>query len=211
MPKNTSHEIEQALADVRRSYRTLYTYQRMVLDVARYVGQRLSLEYIGGWPKYSDVSPRNGGGSLDRWAWDWLNMYFYEFHFRMPLSKEKELRVSMSIVSDTGYWESQTETVDRRDVESFAPVAQSHTKLLLMASPREAWDPNPLINDKAWMKTLFESPKAIVTPRERGNVITRAYDLHQFANAGLADARLREFIADCNKRDVPLRERSSEL
>lgn len=211
MAKNTPLDVQQALADVRRSYRTLYTYQRMVLDLGRYVGQRLSLQYGGGWSKFSNTSPRGGKGSFDNWAWDWLNMYFYEFYFSLPLKGDSELGFSVFIVSDTGYWDSPVDAISQCDVESFAAVESSKTKVLLMAALSVAWDPDSLIRDDAWMKALLNSPGPIVAQKENGVVVTQAFDIHQFTNAEMTDQRLAEFIAHSQQHGVPVPSLSSAL
>ena len=74
-------EVESAFTEVRKAYRLLADYQRKVLDLVDFIGSSFGRTYSGGYPKYGNPSPRNGRGSLDYWSWDWLNLYFYEFHF----------------------------------------------------------------------------------------------------------------------------------
>lgn len=117
----------------------------------------------------------------------------------------------MFILSDTGYWESPDDAIARCDMESFAPVENSRTKLLLMAAPSGIWDPDPLIEDDTWMKTLFSSPKPILTPKEKGIVITQSFDLHEFINADMTDQRLATFIGQCHLYGIPLPALSTTL
>lgn len=214
MAKNTPIDIidiQQALADVRRSYRTLYTYQRTLLDLGRYIGQRLSLQYGGGWPKFSDPSPRGGRGSFDHWAWDWLNMYFYEFYYHAAIANDVELSFSVFIVSDSGYWNSPIDSRSRCELESFAPVESASTKVILMSGLSEIWAPDPLIGDDTWMRALFATSGPMVEEREQRKIVTQAFELHQFINAEMTDQCLNEFIANCNRHGVPMPALSSAL
>jgi hypothetical protein len=77
----TPSDFENALIDVRKAYRLLYLYQRRVMDLVQFIGDSLTFRYAGGWSWFSDNTPKGGKGSLENWAWDWINMYFYEFNF----------------------------------------------------------------------------------------------------------------------------------
>jgi hypothetical protein len=74
-------DFENMIINVRSSFRLLYFFNRKVLDLMKYIGRKFNLRYIGGWSKFSDSYPKDGKGSLENWAWDWLNLYLYEFHF----------------------------------------------------------------------------------------------------------------------------------
>jgi hypothetical protein len=125
----TKTDIESALVDVRRAYRLLYDYQRAALDSAKYIGSQLGLEYKGGHSYFSDCAPRDGRGSLDNWAWDWLNLMCYEFHFQQTIAKDKYLNFSIWLFSDTGYFISDHSAPDQLIVNTFASPEKSGTKL----------------------------------------------------------------------------------
>jgi len=86
---------KEILVDVRKSYRLLHDYQRLVMDACSFVGNQLGLEYAGGHQKLSNTPPQYGKGKLDLWAWDWLGMVAYEMHF---LKSIPEGRVKFSIL-----------------------------------------------------------------------------------------------------------------
>ena len=77
MPQN----IKDTLQEARKAYRFLYDYQKRILDLVSYIGGKYGFRYRGGYSKFSNSSPRDGKGNLGNWAWDWLNLYFYEFNF----------------------------------------------------------------------------------------------------------------------------------
>lgn len=76
-----NNELDKSLVEVRKAYRILFDYQTRILDLVKYIGQKTQFSYSGGYSKFSNSGPNNGRGSLDLWAWDWLNFYFYEFNF----------------------------------------------------------------------------------------------------------------------------------
>src|SRR5206468_2434303 len=84
--------------------------------------------YKGGYPYFSDCAPREGKGSLDDWAWDWLNLMFYEFHFQRETAKEQWLNLSIWLFSDTGYFISDERTREQTDVSTFVPVERLEQK-----------------------------------------------------------------------------------
>ena len=97
-------DIQQVLLDVRKSYRFLYQYQKRILDLISFIGGKYNRQYSGGLAKFSSPAPRNGGGNLGCWAWDWLNMYFYEFYFGTEKQENDNITFSVFLVNDTGYF-----------------------------------------------------------------------------------------------------------
>ena len=213
MSPNTPSEVQQGLSNVRRSYRILYDYQRRVLDLARFIGERLSLTYAGGWPKFSDVSPRPGNkkDGFDRWAWDWLNFYFYDFHFTTSNSTSPVYACSVYIVCDTGYWDSQSPAISELDLETYESVENSRTKLLLMAAIVEAWEPDQFLEDRAWLRGVLNSVTPVVEKTKAGVILTQSFNLHDFMNAEMADQQLNIFLTHCKAHGINLPQLSSTV
>jgi hypothetical protein len=121
---------EKMLADVRSSFRLLYYFNSRILSLMTYIGRKFDIPYIGGWPRYTLPSPRYGKGGLDWLAWDWLNFYFYEFHFA-----KGEIKLSVFLVSDTGMWDTDAKPWE---VEKFEKADKARTKLIFVFS-RHDW------------------------------------------------------------------------
>ncbi len=113
MQKNNTKEL---LIEVRKSYRLLYQYQKRILDLVDYIGKKYGLNYNGGYPKFSGVTPRNGSGNLNLWAWDWLNMYYYEFHFSHKKSGNDTLFFSVFLLNDNGFFKNNNEKKNKQNV-----------------------------------------------------------------------------------------------
>jgi hypothetical protein len=90
-------DFENMIINVRSSFRLLYSFNRRILDLMKYIGKKFNIPYCGGWSKFSASSPKDGKGSLNNWGWDWLNLYLYEFHFC-----KENISFSIILQSDTG-------------------------------------------------------------------------------------------------------------
>lgn len=123
-----SNEFDDAMENVRKAYRLLHDYQRMVLDAVKYIGNQLGLKYTLGKPKFSNPSKLTS--KLDSWAWDWLNMVFYEFHFK----DLGPIKFSILLLSDTGYFESKNINSKKVDTKTFRKAKESHSKIILFIS-----------------------------------------------------------------------------
>ncbi len=99
----TSNDFGNALVDVRKAYRLLFLYQKRVMELVQFMGDTLSFNYKGGWSWFSANTPSKGKGSLENWAWDWLNMYFYEFNFSSKEINKNKINFSILLQSDTGF------------------------------------------------------------------------------------------------------------
>jgi hypothetical protein len=123
-------ELEIALTDVRKAYRLLYSYQRRVMDTVKFIADTLSKSVNSGWAIYSSNSPRNGSKlNLDSWAWDWLNMYMYEFYFGETLIGENKINFGIILQSDTGAYDSEKVKIGT-EIELFASPEESQTRVI---------------------------------------------------------------------------------
>jgi len=68
MSELTKEEFAAVTLDVRKAYRLLYLFQERVLGTVKFIAEQLDCKYGGGWSCFSNVTPRDGKGSLDNWA-----------------------------------------------------------------------------------------------------------------------------------------------
>lgn len=132
---------KQLMLQVRESYRLLYQYQERIIDLVDFIGRKYGLTYNGGYPKFSWAAPRNGSGDLNRWAWDWLNMYFYEFNFkRMTIDKEGFYDFSIFLVNDTGFFKAnEQERILKTSVSDYADTNDSESHLIFVVG-KDYWE-----------------------------------------------------------------------
>ena len=115
--------------NVRKAYRLLHDYQRMVLDAVRYIETQLDIPYRNGFTTFAEYLS-SGNTKLDQDSWDWLPMIGYEFNFFKELEEKAYLSLSLFIISDTGWYHYQGGEQDNKgdNLSDFAPPDQSFSK-----------------------------------------------------------------------------------
>lgn len=187
-------QFEDVLVDVRKAYRLLHDYQRLVLDSMKYIASQLGMHYNGGWPKFSGITPCGNNKDLDKWAWDWLNMLWWEFHF-MSRPRENNPYLRICLLSDTGSFESESGRVDSTRTDTFDNVKASKSKLLFIAdkhSEESNWK-FPDYWDGTVLRELTHNNPAKYHD-EKKIIFTACYDVSRLCNTESVDAMLRDFI-----------------
>lgn len=198
MQKNN---IRETLCEVRALYRLLYNYQRRIMDLVGYIGSRYGLTYNGGYSKFSNTTPRNGRGNLGNWAWDWLNMYYYEFNFYPKEIEENTLYFSVFILSDTGYYKAKFEgNASPTNTSNFKPVDDSQSEFILVAG-KNMWYGQEYNWDK--FEFILEM-QGFKTDGENKRMFFKHYNLEDFESEELAIFKLIDFQNECKRHGIPL-------
>jgi hypothetical protein len=158
----------------------------------KYISKRLNIPYVGGWSKFSASSPRGGRGSLDNWAWDWLNLYLYEFHF-----EKDNIMFSIVFQADTGKWDSG---VDYLEVDKYEKANNVKSKLIFVFSNNECWDMETPLDDK-YMKGEYECEYTILE-NNKDKEYCKIFYLNNFCNKDETDKSLGEFINYLNSNGI---------
>jgi len=196
METMTKEKLSEVFFNVRKAYRLLFEYQSKILSLAKFIGDYFSYSYSGGWPLLSNACPTKGKGRLENWAWDWLNMYAYAFHFGSKQIQEENVIFEIRIYSDTGFYDSQTE--DPLKIEAFTRENKSKTKIVLIASNLN-WDPDKLLEN-------FNSKTNEYSIRnEEFNMCAKSYDLEEFLSEETTINALKDFSEYCNKNNIKIR------
>lgn len=198
--QNNTTNMEELGLNVRKSYRLLYDYQNHILKLIKYIESAYGLTYEGGNPLFSNPSPRAGKGNLNNWAWDWLNMYFYEFHFSIVDNFE----LSIFLVNDTGFYQNREESIneeidERLDLNNYASVEKSETKLIFAAN-KGSWTP---VEHHQSKRILF-SDNGTIMNTETGIMLHKAYSLFDFSTEENTVSSLKDFSSLCKEHHIPL-------
>lgn len=197
-------KISSTLLEVRKAYRLLYNYQDRVLDLVSFIGGKYGFRYSGGYSKFSHVTPRNGKGNLTNWAWDWLNLYFYEFNFepKVNMKLDTSIYFSVFIVNDTGYFDARDGNDDRKtsrvDTSSFKSVEESKSELIFVAG-KNLWD--------GW-EVNWDGPEFISKNQGKkhtadgGIMVFKHYSLERFENEDGTMNCLRDFERLCAEKGI---------
>ena len=204
---NTSpHEIDAALLDVRKAYRLLHNYQRLALDAAKYISSQLGFRYAGGWSRFSQHSPKDGKGDLDNWAWDWLNMMWYEFYFEQEAPSKAPFYLSLWLVSDTGYFASEDPAAGRTALDLFASPEASGTRVVCLLYDDNA-DYDSIYAFGAESKEVLRRFLDLGEMSEvftRGKVFAKCYDFSRLMDEQSTDAVIDDMIRGAKTKGFTL-------
>lgn len=187
-------DFENAMMNVRLAFRLLYIYNKKMLDLMKYISSLINLRYEGGWPKFSKASPREGKGTLDNWAWDWLNMYYYEFHF----ADSNGCLFSIILQSDTGKWDSN---VDKLSIDQYASAEDSKTRLVFICS-KEFWNVDMLIESENWKRSSINEFEVCDSNNPNKKMICKAYDISNFRDEKGTRDVLRDYLQYIAKEGI---------
>ncbi|HKW28845.1 MAG TPA: hypothetical protein VJT54_05885 [Verrucomicrobiae bacterium] len=197
-------KIDEALLDVRKAYRLLHDYQRMALDAAKYIGTQLELTYVGGYPCFSKCAPRDGKGSLDNWAWDWLNLMFYEFHFHREITKDQWINLSIWLFSDTGYFISDDRARNQTDVNTFLPVDKAGTKVGFLLYRDWKQEYYRLRDNEEYLRRFLEHEGELPELLKDGGVLGTCCDFSQLADEASTEAVIDGLVRLAQDGKLPL-------
>lgn len=192
MSKINKVELETALADVRKAYRLLYSYQRRVMDTVKFVADTLSISVNSGWAIYSANAPRNGSKlNLDCWAWDWLNMYVYEFFFGETLVGDDKINFGIMVQSDTGAYDSEKVKIGT-EIELFTSPEEAQTRIIFQLG-KNRWKADGY-HDSDFFSS--KTPNILKEVDDDGRFfVAKSYPLSEVMDEDGIFLTLRDFIA----------------
>lgn len=187
------------LLEVRKAYRLLFDYQSRILDLMKFIGQTYAIPFVKGHPKFSG----RGSNKLDNWSWDWLNMYYYAFHFNNTAVKDNKIYLSVYLLNDSGFFEANYEKAEANDkavghleVDQFKDVEDSKTKLIFVAGENE-WN---------WWNEVKNYSKEFILDTQgqakNSNMIWKSYDLDLFFTEEDALIQLKDFSKYCINNNI---------
>jgi hypothetical protein len=204
--------LDQVLLDVRKAYRLIYGYQRAALDVAKYFGDQLGFDYAGGQAQFGRQSPDEDKGELTESAWDWLNLVFYDCCFIKKTEKE-EIRLSIWLFSDTGYFTSTSPAANKEDITTFDRVENSGTKVGFLIYRTWVGDIKnsdgqvvKFVDDRDAIRRFLEKEEGGLPPELKvANIVGKCYDFARVADQSSTDRVIDEIVCFANQHGYPLK------
>ncbi|WP_407508343.1 hypothetical protein [Elizabethkingia anophelis] len=194
-----SQNIKNTLLEARKAYRFLYDYQKRVLDLIDYIGGKYGFRYRGGYSKFSDPAPRNGKGSLGNWAWDWLNLYFYEFNFESKETNKGIIHFAILILNDSGYFDARNEKdANKLNTSSFKSVEESESKLIFVVG-KNMWSGWGMYWDEPEFLSQTDGNKK---EDENKLMLFKHYPLENFENEEKAMSCIKDFEEYCADHNI---------
>ncbi|MDE7386259.1 MAG: hypothetical protein K2N28_03885 [Muribaculaceae bacterium] len=193
--------IRQALCDVRKAHRIIYAYQKRMMDIVRFIGNKLDFPFVEGYKHFSNGAPKKI--SSGTWAWDYLYTYLYEYYLGTKVNPENNIEYALSIFqfSDTGFFESDKSV--RTNLSTFVEEEAAESKFLffLEIKPKECpwWWKTEVINKKE-----FATKNHTSTILKEGESIIVLYSvgIEKFIDEKSALEVLNEFCALCSNEGL---------
>lgn len=194
MEKLNTTEINEALTDVRKAYRLIALYQKRLLDIVKYVSNKYNTGFQGGYSKFSKQASHGNRVSIDdKWSWDWLSMYLYEFNLGSITIEANDYHFKIVHQADTGYYDANADKkVGKIDVDQYGDASSSKTRLYFVLSKNDNGCPmqhilNGNLTTKNNTKIINENWMAV------------PFDMDRFSNQESTDVVLKEFNTICNE------------
>lgn len=203
-------ELKEALCDVRKAHRLIYSYQARMLDLVRFISAKLDFggRLQGGAKYYSnDIWKPKKDDYLNMpdgmWAWDFLYSYVFEYYLgKMELDNGSNIAISIIQYSDTGFFEKTGNS--RRDIDSFATEEESGSKLLFIIEmvPKNnswVWDIEDIVNNKE-----FASMSHTKTMLQKKGCVQGLYSfpIERFIDEKSTLEALQEFVDFCKENNI---------
>lgn len=208
--ENSLESFNNALVDIRKAHRLIFSYQQKMLDLVKFIKGKLDFHHYSGQKHFSNPirAKRNHSHDLypNMWAWDFLYTYIYEYHLGTIELINSQCALSIIQYSDTGFYDTSDE-LDALNVESFENPENSGTKLLFILesiskrSQYFKWNISDLVNDKTYASIHHQKDVLV----EKGRIqILYSFPLDNFLNEKTTMKALEEFIHYCKSQSIPL-------
>lgn len=110
---NTKEDIKQMMIDVRKAHRLIYQFQDRMLQLMKLIANTYDLSHPAGRKRFSNpVSIMRRGSDYpeanlkvyDKWAWDMLYTYEFEYYFGKSIRNNLAGCLSIFQIADNGYY-----------------------------------------------------------------------------------------------------------
>ena len=213
--ETTTENLSNALLDVRRAHRILYSYQRRMLDLVHFIQSKLDMREFRGIKHFSKPiygrsighTPLNIWPTM--WAWDYLYSYLFEYYLGEKEAGDKLHNYKLSLIqySDTGYFDQDGQKRGR--ISEFGSEEESSSKLLFFLEYKSK-DSEWVWKDGSYMERIVldkkvgskEHKKEVRYTSTGVKQILCSFPLERFINMEATLEVLREFRSYCQEQDI---------
>jgi len=211
-------DLHELFLNVRKAYRLLYEYQKKLLKLAKFIADYYNYPTVvfESIPWFSNRNKENS--DFNNWAWDWLNMYDHEF--RMFDKKNSNVKFSIRIINDTGFYDSgylkkERTKKERTKLKDFVEVERSKTLLIMIAGDKKFWDPIKLLSKKYPFRRdskkinkdkgekYFENDNEFILKKDNKTIMyAKVYPLEAFIDKESTKEKLEDFREKCKENGI---------
>jgi hypothetical protein len=167
------------------------------------IGTAFGMEFVGGKSLFTADTPKAWKGKLENWAWDYFNLYFYEFKF----GGNNNTWLSVILQSDTGLWDIIDNNEDYWDI-----IEEKQDKIDLFNSPEDSktrlffvtgngkWSENKIqiLLDKNPNKNIKNED---VLEKGNGKIWYKIFEINKFIDEETRLKTFNEFIDFLNCKE----------
>ena len=217
MDNNKIDSLKNALIEVRKAHRLVFSYQERMLSLVNFIKAHLDGNRLSGVKHFSDpIKKKAGSAELTlppgMWAWDYLYSYLFEyFIYEETLDDDSGIMLSVVQYTDTGFFDSKTD--DKLDVAGFVEPEKSISKLMFIMEHtpkgrKAVWQnreaSRPSIENKKYASAKHKSD--VIYPNGEGKTRLLLYSvpLEQFADERSSIEALKGYLSFLKKEGIEL-------
>lgn len=199
-------ELDNAFVDVRNAFRLLARYQSRVQGIVKYIREHTPYTDMWGKRRFcATIHTRRGCPDPDyeanlnvhddMWPWDYLYNYLFEYYFGQATINRKIIEMSVIVVSDDGFFKSETPRKTQTNISTFLPAEDSDSYLVLTAG-WNAWlrDAEEKEFNLFLHKFLAGTKDTSIYIGDKGHwSITKKYPMQRFSSQKKTDKVIDDF------------------
>lgn len=219
MESNQIKDFEEALNEVRKAHRLIYSFQERMLSLIKFIQNKLNLQNNGyyGNKHFGNFIPLNRRKNglqinLDDQAWNYIYPYVFEYYIGdLDMKDNSYIELSIIQYADTGFFDSTAKHTT--DLDQFAPTEKSGSKLLFFMEyvpPRckglwETYDyTNFYIMNKAYGCKEFKNEILLPKGEKKNKLLLYAFPLSRFINEKSTLEALQEYLDFLKENDIEI-------
>lgn len=211
MDNSKVETLKEALVEVRKAHRLVYSFQERMLSLVYYIGNKLDLGRPTGIKRFSNpIGGYRGRAGLKidngMWAWDFVYSYVFEYYFdEAELPDGAKYMLSIVQFADTGYFDSNAK--DCLDITHFANPDSSMSKLLFILEKHpkgkstDYMDLGEYIHNKEYASKQHTRTDLTLG---KNRLLLYSIPLERFADEKTTLNALQEYLAFLKSKDLEI-------
>lgn len=204
MESSKVKELQDALCDLRKAHRLIYSFQQRMLGLAQFIKMKLDMPALRIYKRFSNAIINEKEMPPRMWAWDFLYSYQLEYDFEDKPCGQYKYAISLLQCVDTGFFD--VEKNDKKYPDTFAAEEVSESKLVFYVNRIQngsEWNlwykRDELFNTKKYMCKDFQK-NVIDYPEDNEKVLLYSFPIERFIDEQSTIEALQEFVDYCNAK-----------
>lgn len=218
MENSEVNTLKEALVEVRKAHRLVYSFQERMLSLIDFIRNHLDFQDYSGVKHFSKPIRRKIGEKElviypTMWAWDFLYSYVFEYFIgSCDLDDGSKIQLSLVQYADTGFFDAKTD--DRLAIADFVSPEKSTSKLLFIMAhtpkgKKSAWGDNWNYLDEYILNKEYASSRhktSVITPQgpSKTKLLLYSVTLENFVDERTSMDALKKYLLFLRKNEIEL-------